>query len=589
MQIKNSENQVILIFNLFRSFSSRRKFQLLLLLLFILVSSFTEILSISSVLPFIALLTSPEKLYFHPYLHNFNFFFKIKSPNDLIIPITVSFVTVVVVSGIFRTSLAWLTSRITAAIGSELSTEIFKRELYKPYISHISQNSSEVINKLTHKVDAVVFGVIFPFFSMINSIFLIIAVFITLCVIQPYVSIISMLLFGVSYFLIALFVRKTVRTNNKHIVYNQSKTIKVIQESLGGIRDIILDNNQDIYINQFREADIPLRKYGSENNFIGQFPRFTMEIIGIVVIAFLAYYLTNKSGSIQTVLPILGAIGVGSQRLLPAIQQLYNGWASLTGNYNQLSDIISSLNYHLPDKQIKSTSIHFNSSFELLNISFRYANKAPLVLNNVNLLINKGTRIGFIGKTGVGKSTLLDIIMGLLLPTSGEILVDGKALSAEQYIDWQSKIAHVPQSIFLSDCSIAENIAFGIHPDLIDLDRVKSVAEIALVSEFVFEYPNKYNTIVGERGVNLSGGQRQRIGIARALYKNAEVLILDEATSALDNLTESRVMEGIMSLNRNLTIFIIAHRLSTLQGCDYLIEIRDGQIFYKNKSEIFIN
>jgi ABC-type bacteriocin/lantibiotic exporter with double-glycine peptidase domain len=396
-----------------------------------------------------------------------------------------------------------------------------------------------------------------------------------------------MMLFGISYFFIALFVRKTVRTNNKHIVYNQNKAIKVIQESLGGIREIILDNSQDIYINQFKEADIPLRRYGSVNNFIGQFPRYTMETIGIIVIALLAYYLTNESGSIQTVLPILGAIGVGSQRILPAIQQLYNGWASLTGNYNQLADIVSTLNYPISDKRIKSRSICFTSSLELLNISFQYTSDSPLVLNNVNLLINKGLRIGFIGKTGAGKSTLLDIIMGLLMPTSGEILVDGNVLRNEYYLEWQSKIAHVPQNIFLSDCSIAENIAFGIHPDMIDIERVRSVADIALVSEFVSEYPNKYNTIVGERGINLSGGQRQRIGIARALYKNAEILILDEATSALDNLTESKVMKGIMSLNRNLTLFIIAHRLSTLQDCDYLIEVRDGHVLLKNTSEIF--
>lgn len=587
MQNKNSDNQVILTYKLFTSFSKRRKFQLVFLLFFIIVSGLTEILSISSVLPFIALLTSPEKLYFHPYLKHFNFIFKIQRPNELIVPVTVTFIILVTISGLFRTLLAWLTSRITAAIGSDLSTEIFKRELYKPYISHISQNSSEIINKATHKVDAVVFGVIFPFFSMINSLFLIILIFITLCIIQPFVSITSMMLFGISYFFIALFVRKTVRTNNKHIVYNQNKAIKVIQESLGGIREIILDNSQDIYINQFKEADIPLRRYGSVNNFIGQFPRYTMETIGIIVIALLAYYLTNESGSIQTVLPILGAIGVGSQRILPAIQQLYNGWASLTGNYNQLADIVSTLNYPISDKRIKSRSICFTSSLELLNISFQYTSDSPLVLNNVNLLINKGLRIGFIGKTGAGKSTLLDIIMGLLMPTSGEILVDGNVLRNEHYLEWQSKIAHVPQNIFLSDCSIAENIAFGIHPDMIDIERVRSVADIALVSEFVSEYPNKYNTIVGERGINLSGGQRQRIGIARALYKNAEILILDEATSALDNLTESKVMKGIMSLNRNLTLFIIAHRLSTLQDCDYLIEVRDGHVLLKNTSEIF--
>jgi ATP-binding cassette subfamily B protein len=575
-----------LVFNLFKSFKNRRKLQLLLLFILILVSSFAEVLSIGAVLPFIAMLTSPEKLFYHSFFKSFVKAFQIHSPNEIILPLTVVFVVVVIIAGFFRLLFGWLSSRLTSACGSELSSEVFKRVLYQPYIEHITKNSSEIINTLTHKVDGVVFGVILTFFTLVNSIILVISVVATLLLIQPQIAIYSMLIFGFSYLVIAWLVRKRLIRNSLNIVNNQAKTIKIVQESLGGVRDMILDGNQELYTKYYKDADFTLRRSSTINNYISLFPKYTMETLGMVVIAILAFYLTKQAGSIQKVLPILGAIGVGSQRILPAIQQIYNSWVSISGNYHQLTDVLASLSYPIPKLKRDIPPLEFNQSIQLRNLTFRYNDHGPVILDKINMFVSKGDRIGFIGSTGSGKSTLLDIIMGLLYSCEGSIIVDNITLTDESLRAWQNNIAHVPQFIFLADATIAENIAFGIPKEQIDYDKVKEVASIAKVSDFVENYPTSYETIVGERGINLSGGQRQRIGIARALYKNASVLILDEATSALDNHTEREVMNGIMSLNRNLTLLIIAHRLSSLQDCDFIFEVVNGNVKKHELSEI---
>lgn len=575
-----------LVFNLFNSFNNRRKLQLFLLFILMLVSSFAEVLSIGAVLPFIAMLTSPEKLFYHPLFKSFVKTFEIHSPNEIILPLTIVFIVVVIIAGFLRLLFGWLSSRLTSASGSELSSEVFKRVLYQPYIVHITKNSSEIINTLSHKVDGIVFGVILTTFTLVNSIILVISVVTSLLLIQPQIAVYSMLIFGISYSVIAWFVRKRLIRNSLNIVTNQAKTIKVIQESLGGVRDMILDGNQELYAKYYKEADFSLRRSSALNSYISLFPKYTMETLGMVVIAILAFYLTIQSGSIQKVLPILGAIGFGSQRILPAIQQIYNSWVSISGNYHQLTDVLTILSYPIPKPKKDIPSLKFNQSIKLINLSFRYKDQGPVILDNINMCISKGDRIGFIGSTGAGKSTLLDIIMGLLYSYEGNIIIDNITLTNESMRAWQNNIAHVPQFIFLADATIAENIAFGIPKEQIDYDKVKEVSSIAKVSDFVENYVTGYETIVGERGINLSGGQRQRIGIARALYKNASVLILDEATSALDNITEREVMNGIMSLNRNLTLLIIAHRLSSLQDCDYIIEIIDGTIKKHDLSKV---
>jgi ATP-binding cassette subfamily B protein len=316
------------------------------------------------------------------------------------------------------------------------------------------------------------------------------------------------------------------------------------------------------------------------NIFLAGSPRFVMEALGIILIIILAYTLNQQSDGIATTLPVLGALALGAQRLLPALQQSYAAWASIVGSQAALADTLEFLDQPLPPNMLKpaQSSIAFQNTIQFKAIRFRYNVYTPWVLDGIDLTIRKGTRIGIVGGTGSGKSTLLDLLMGLMEPEQGSLLVDGGVIDGESCRAWQSTLAHVPQSIYLADTTLAENIAFGTSRKEIDMDRLRLAAQQAKIADFIENLPERYDACVGERGVRLSGGQRQRVGIARALYKRASVLIFDEATSALDNATEREVIGAIAGLERNLTIIIVAHRMSTVKHCDEIVELKDGRI-----------
>ncbi len=285
--------------------------------------------------------------------------------------------------------------------------------------------------------------------------------------------------------------------------------------------------------------------------------------------------ITNKVNGV-----VSGALALGAQRLLPTLQQIYYTWANIVGNHASLADTIALLDQPLPVELLQPipAPLPFQDAIRFDAVRFRYTGDGPWVLDGLNLTIPKGARVGFVGSTGSGKSTTLDLLMGLLMPTEGELLVDGQLISGNRLRAWQQTIAHVPQSIYLADTTLAENIAFGVPPDTIDLDRVQRAARQAQIADFIESRPEGYQAYVGERGIRLSGGQRQRIGIARALYKQASVLVFDEATSALDNATEQSVMDAIEGLSSDLTILLIAHRLSTVRRCDTIVELEHGRV-----------
>jgi ATP-binding cassette subfamily B protein len=323
-----------------------------------------------------------------------------------------------------------------------------------------------------------------------------------------------------------------------------------------------------------------LRRAQGGNLFIASFPRYGIESLGMLLIAALAYVLAQQPAGIATAIPVLGALALGAQRLLPVLQQAYGSWTAMRASQATFQDALDLLDQPLPDHagQLPPEPIGFHSELTLENVSFRYAPDAAWVLQDVNLTIPKGARIGFMGTTGGGKSTLLDVVMALLYPTRGMLKIDDVAITEANQRSWQVHIAHVPQAIYLADTSIAENIAFGVPPDQIDLARVCQAARQAQIAATIEGWPQQYQTKVGERGVRLSGGQRQRIGIARALYKQADVIIFDEATSALDNETEHAVMNAIDSLSKEITVLVIAHRLSTLRSCSIVVELSNGYV-----------
>jgi ABC-type multidrug transport system fused ATPase/permease subunit len=398
--------------------------------------------------------------------------------------------------------------------------------------------------------------------------------------VDPFIALSAFGGFGCIYMLIIRLTRSRLLADSARVAHESTNVIKSLQEGLGGIRDVLIDGSQATYCQVYRNADLPLRRAQGNASFIQSSPRFGMEALGMILIAGLAFSLAQQPDGIAKAIPVLGALALGAQRLLPVLQQAYGAWTGIQSGRASLQDALDLLDQPLPDyaDQPPASPIPFQKDIRLAQLSFRYQPDSPHVLNALNLTIPKGSRVGFIGATGSGKSTLLDIIMGLLEPSDGSMQIDGQVITPLSQRAWQAHIAHVPQAIFLADCTIEENIAFGVPKAEIDHERVRRAAQQAQIAPSIESWPLGYQTFVGERGIRLSGGQRQRIGIARALYKQADVIIFDEATSALDGETEQAVMQAIEGLSQDLTLLIIAHRLSTLQNCTQVVELAAGRI-----------
>jgi len=567
-----------MMFSLWGFLSAHRKKQFGFLLLLTIVSAFTEVITIGAVIPFLGALISPDKIFAYPFIANTSAIYGIETAEQLTLPLTIIFCVAALVAGSIRMLLMWLSTRLSYASGADLSLQMYKRTLYQPYKVHISRNSSEVITGISNKVGTAI-AALYQTNSLISSVILICFVISALVIVNPYIAISSAIAFGTGYSIISWFTRRKLKSNSACIAKESSQVIKALQEGLGGVRDVLMDGTQEVYCKIYKSADLPLRRAQGNNSFIAISPRYGMEIIAMIIIATLAYIISRQSGEFASMLPVFAAIALGAQRLLPAVQQIYNAWANIVGIQDSLQDVLYLLEQKLPNNinQTNESILVFNK-IQFNSVFFKY-NKSDLwVLNDLDITIKKGERVGLVGATGSGKSTALDLLMGLLLPSKGNILVNDIPLCHENIRAWQQTIAHVPQSIYLSDNSIAENIAFGVPLQDLDMERVKLAAQKSNIAEFIESKKNGYQELVGERGVRLSGGQRQRIGIARALYKNSMVLVFDEATSALDNVTENSIMEAIDSLSRDLTIILIAHRLSTVQHCDVIFEIEKGKI-----------
>jgi ABC-type multidrug transport system fused ATPase/permease subunit len=565
---------------LWHHISPRRRGQFGMLLVLMLLASFAEILSIGAVLPFLGVLTAPERIFELPAAQPIIKALKLIEPKQLLLPLTVAFGAAALIAGAMRLLLLWASTRLSFAAGADLSISIYRRTLYQPYAVHCARNSSEVIDGIAGKANGVIYNIIVPTLTLISSSIMLIVILIALLSVQPMIALLAFGGFGLIYAVIVRLTRKQLLADSKCVARETTHVIKSLQEGLGGIRDVLIDGTQAAYCEIYRNADLPLRRAQGNSWFISASPRYCMEALGMILIAMLAYVLAEQSNGIAKAIPILGALALGAQRLLPVLQQAYSAWTQINSGQVSLKDTLELLDQPLPDyaSQPIAEKMPFNQNITLKQLSFRYNEHSPYVLNNLSINITKGSCVGFIGTTGSGKSTLLDILMGLLQPTNGTLEIDGQRITLINNRAWQQHIAHVPQAIFLADSTIEENIAFGVAKDQINHFRVRKAARQAQIAENIESWPKQYQTFVGERGIRLSGGQRQRIGIARALYKQADVIIFDEATSALDNETEQAVMQEIEGLSQELTVLIIAHRLTTLKNCTQIVELSDGGI-----------
>jgi len=515
---------------------------------------------------------------FAPYLQKIGFL-RMGSASELLSQIVPLFAIFLMAAALFsggvRLLLIWQSGRLANLAGAEISVELYRRILHRPYIRFTQENSANLISNIAAKNGLVVISMT-ALLTLQVSVVIASSIFLTLLWVQPLITILAGLLIGSFYGMFLLWSRGGILAKSSEISAQQDAIFLKLQEGLGGIRDIILDGAQDAYCGIFKQSIYPLRLAFAKVTFLSQSPRYLVESFTLILFVCLAWWNQVWGPGAAGLIPYLGALALGAQRLLPALQQGYSAWSTILGYEAVAQDALRILSEPLPIHAIqdKAPRMPLQKEICMEGVKFRYVDEGPWVLDGLSFTIRKGSRVGLIGKTGSGKSTCLDLLMGLLKPSSGRITVDGTVLDQRNLRSWQRNIAHVPQAIYLADASLGENIAFGIPAENIDMKRVREAARQAHIADFIESSPGGYQALVGERGIRLSGGQRQRIGIARALYKQATVLVFDEATSALDHETERVVMEAIEDLSADLTILIIAHRLTTLKNCTQIIELK---------------
>tara|TARA_Y100000389_G_scaffold26629_1_gene22887 strand:+ start:24588 stop:26348 length:1761 start_codon:yes stop_codon:yes gene_type:complete len=566
--------------------SIHRKKQFVLLIILSFFSAMAEIITIGLVIPFLAVLTNPNVILEFEFIVRLFDFFNFQLESISVFNMSLFFASAAFISGTIRVLMIYSTVKYSFSTGSDLAHDMYKKILNQEYSIHLNRNSSQLVDIIFQKINLVIQNVLVTSITLISNTIIVFIIFMFLLLVKPKIVIGTLLILGIAYALLIRLTRNRVFINSKSIAKNSNNVIKNIQEGVTGIKEILLSNTQSFFSNKFKRVESSLRNAQADNSFIAFSPRYIMETIGIVVIVILAYFI-NDMGNLGSEITLLGMLALTAQRLLPLVNQAYYSYTSIRGEQVSLEDVLNLLSQSEMKKSLNESKINFDKNINISDIYFSY-NSSKLILDSINLEIPKGSKVGLVGETASGKSTLADVLAFLLMPNKGKILVDGNPLDESNYKSWQRKISYVSQSIFLNDNTIKENIAFGEKPNQIDMDKVVKASSMSQLQKSIDSLPDGYNTIIGEKGLKLSGGQRQRLAIARALYRNSSLLILDEATSALDTSTETAVMESIMSLDKSITMFIIAHRITTLRECDIIIELRNGKITFKGTYENFI-
>ena len=566
---------------LYGHLSAERRRHLFALLTLMVLSAVAEVATVGSLLPFLSLLAGVDQpARIAPFTEIFEFA-GASTPRAQTWAAAITFAVIAMIAGAIRMASNWSAQMFTALLGHEFGVDVQKRILLQPYTYHLMHNSSQAVAAVD-KVQSLVTHVILQLVYAVAAGFIALVIIAALIYLDPFTAIIAAVAFSLIYVVVSAVTRSQLARNSEAIRTAYEERVGIIQESIGGIRDVIVDGAHSIYLNAFEKVNRRYSIAAATTGFIASAPRFAIEAFGMAVIAVVALLIADRAGGLAYALPLLGAVALGAQRLLPLFQQVYHGWASVAGHRSVVSEVLELFRLEQPVHATRSGAtepLAFTDRISIDGVGFTYPASRSTVLQHVTLEIHRGSILGVVGKTGSGKSTLADLIMGLIEPTEGQIAIDGAPLTAETRLRWQRGIAHVPQSIFLADTTIARNIAFGVPPEQIDENRVRAAAISAQLHEFVVSLPEGYGTSVGERGIRLSGGQRQRLGIARAIYKQSPVLILDEATSALDEATEAAVMESLAALgDEGCTIVIIAHRPSTVAGCDRVVRLEQGAL-----------
>lgn len=580
--------------DLYRLLAPSQKKKLLKLQVLVMLMAFSELASVVAIGPFMALISDPSVLSEPGFIAEIYILSGLSDPESFMFWLGVGMLLVLAFSTTISVFALWQLSMYGARVGAEIGNRLYNHYMHQDWLFHAGGSSSQLTNKIAQETSRLTDGVINPFMQLNSRIILVLLMSIALVIYNPAVALVGVSIFGGSYLLIFKFIRSRIVKNGRAVTAAQKQRFKMMGEGFGGVKDVILLGRQEVFTRQFESASYQMAAARGKNRVMGQCPRYIMELVAFGAIIFLVLYLiASNDGDLGAVVPILSVYALAGVKLLPAFQQVYASVSQIRGSLAAFEEIKPDLVASVADinsnkdrskdsvsiiKNKLSESVPVKKSIKIENIYFSYPGKAEPLLSDLSLEIKANQVVGLVGASGSGKSTMIDLLLALLKPDYGEILVDGVPINEANKRAWQDSVGFVPQSIFLSDSTIAENIAFGIPKSKMDLVKVNRAIEMAHLDELICQLPGGMNTKVGERGVQLSGGQRQRIGIARALYNDPDVLVLDEATSALDGITEKLIMDAIHEFSGKKTIIMIAHRLATVKKCDTIFLFDRGKV-----------
>jgi ABC-type multidrug transport system fused ATPase/permease subunit len=570
-------------------FTPGEKRRLLVLLVAILAMGVIDVVGISSILPFLAVVAQPEIIQKSQLLSTLYAWLGFVSPNRFLFFLGALALIAILVSNVVSLLVSWAILAFSNSLGYSLSVRVLEGYLRQPYVFFLNRNSTTLMLNATGEVAGVINGVLIPGMQALSKIVVGICLLLLAILVDPLLACVFLIFAGGSYLLLFKVVKKRVTRLGERSQEASRIKFRSATEAFGGIKDLLILGRTDFYAHRFRRASSDFARFQSHQGVVGMIPRYALETVAFGAIILIVLYLLATQRNVGEALPLMALYAFLGYRLMPVFQGVFYGMTQIRFNLPSLE-----LLYHecaqVPDLNRKirqqdeeaARPLPFNRYVELKNVSFAYPGSSAPVLSDFTLRIEKNTTVGLVGATGSGKTTVLDLLLGLLEPQQGVLVVDGTLLDPERIADWRAHIGSVSQQIYLSDDTIVRNIAFGISDERIDRERVKEAARLAHIDTFIeSSLEHGYETLVGERGVRLSGGQRQRIVIARALYHDPAVLFFDEATSALDGVTEGAIIEAIAELAHRKTIVTVAHRLTTVKDCDLIYFIDKGQIMEK--------
>ena len=580
------------IIEIFSFLDKSQQKKIIYLQLLILLTALMEVLSLFAIAPFVSIIVDFEVINREGYISNIYSYLGFESPRIFLFFFALFFLCILYISNLTHMLTIWLVTTNSVKMGTTLGTRMYSFYLNREWLFHVKNNSAQLINKIAQESDRITLGIILPTILMIAKLAVSLFIVTAMIIYNPLVALIVGVILGTCYFTIWTIIKTTIMKNGIIVTLAQEKRFKLMSEGFGGIKELLISGRQGFFSNLFRHKSDEWANAVGNNQALSQIPRFIIELIAFSIIVGFILFITSikNENNFISLLPVLSIYVLGGLKLLPAFQVIFTYLTSMKSNISAYDNIRQNL-IDCKEEEInesilkKDTEIliemDLKKELRFQNVYFKYLDKEKknnYVVSDLNFSIKKNQTTGIVGKSGSGKSTIIDLIVGLIPPDSGKIFIDDKNLMENNKHFWQKNISLVSQSIFLSDNTIRENIAFGIRSDKIDDDQVYEVLERSQLKEYVNQLPDGINTIIGEHGVQLSGGQRQRVGIARSLYSNSKLIIFDEATSSLDGLTEAAIIKSINDIQNAKTIVIVAHRLASVKKCHKIYFVDSGKI-----------